>query len=167
MIESWLDGLMLAAPILILAASFLDTWMVTGYFLYGFALMGSVGVMHVSGMISAPEIILMAWIGTASASIVNFTLGHLGRHVSVSATPPSDPSRLARIQMYIRNHPLWLAILIGRSISITRPLYGFILGTAHVSPVRFVAWELPISLVWVCFWITVIILGEHIVLELL
>lgn len=167
MIESWIDGLMLAAPLLILVAAYLDTFMFTGYFLYGFAMLTSVGVMHMKGLITAPEIILIGWVGTALASCTNFAIGYLGGAAMKRQQERLMAGKLERLQPYLQGGRVWLAILVGRSITFTRPAYGFLLGAAHTKPLRFITLELIISLLWVVFWVCLILLGENIVLELL
>jgi len=167
MIESWVNGLIVAAPLIILVAAYLDTFMFTGYFLYGFAMLSAVSMLHLSGAITAPEIIIVGWLGTAAASITNYTIGYLGGAAAKRQQEKILAGRLKRLQPYLYGGRMWLVILVGRSITFTRPAYGFLLGAAHAAPARFIIFELIISLLWVTFWIFIILLGESLLTRLL
>ena len=64
------------APLVIFMASVLDIFFLSGYILYGDATLGAVAMMHMSGMITVPEIIIAAVIGTVFGNQINYWLGH-------------------------------------------------------------------------------------------
>ena len=150
---------------MIMVAAFFDTFVGTGYLLYGFALLGTVAMMHMDGMVSVPEIIVAASIGTVAASSTNFALGRFFGHTSfVTRRQNSKPVRT--LHTLLNRYGNWWFIVIGRSITFLRPSYGLVLGLLQRSWKNFLMMEIPYAIVWVSFWLGVILLGEEVAFKL-
>ena len=65
------------APLVIVVAACLDIFFMTGLLLYGIAMMSTVGMMHMSGMISTEELLLSAFAGTVIGNVTNYWYGRL------------------------------------------------------------------------------------------
>ena len=63
------------APMVIFIASVLDIFFLSGLILYGGATLGAVGMMHMTGMITVPEIIISALAGTLLGNQINYWTG--------------------------------------------------------------------------------------------
>lgn len=165
MIETVLYYLKPMAPVMIMVAAFLDTFIGTGYILYGFALLASVGMMHMQGLITVPEIIVAASLGTIAASSLNFGLGHWFGHTSWVQRRTTGPV-ISELNRYLDTYGLWWFIVIGRSITILRPSYGLVLGLLGRPWGRFIVYEVVIATVWVSFWLAIILFGETLITQL-
>lgn len=151
------------APFVLFVATTLDIFFVSGYIFYGAAMMSSVAVMHATGIVSAPMIILAAYAGTLLGTVLNFYAGRLLGETQIVKRRLQGPSA-AKAQAMLRSRGLFLFMAIGRSITFTRPIYALILGTLDIRFRRFIILEMIIALVWVCFWLFIIFQGEAFVM---
>tara|TARA_B100000508_G_scaffold75418_1_gene58831 strand:+ start:707 stop:1198 length:492 start_codon:yes stop_codon:yes gene_type:complete len=159
--ETFLYYLKPVAPLMIFVAAFFDTFIGTGYLLYGFALLATVGMMHMDGMVTVPEIIVAASLGTILASTTNYSIGRWFNHTAwVQRKLDTKPVRT--LNRCLDRFGNWWFIVIGRSITFLRPSYALVLGLLHRPWRRFVMYESIIATIWVTFWAGIIILGEHI-----
>jgi membrane protein DedA with SNARE-associated domain len=146
-------------PLVVLLASVLDVFFVSGYVLYGAAMMGSVLIMHTTDMISTPALFLSAYIGTVSGSVLNFWAGRAFSTHPVVARRLAGPNA-QKAQRLLQTRGLFWFICIGRFITLTRPLYGLIIGTLNIRFRRFFVYESGIAFVWISFWLYIILRGE-------
>lgn len=160
--EEFLLSLWPYVPFIIFIAAFLDVLCFTGLFLYGGAMIGGVLVLYLTGAVSIPEIIIASSLGTLLGSSVNFSLGrYLSHHPRIR--PFLQKPRAQKFTRFLTTKPLWLVILIGRFITLARPLYSLALGAAGTSPQRFFLYEIPIVVVWVVLWLFILLQGEALV----
>lgn len=158
MLEAWLYALKPVAPLMVMVAAFLDTFVGTGYLLYGFAMLSSVGMLLLQEMVSVPAVFVAASTGTIAASCVNFGLGRYCSHWRfVQRRSHSRP--VLTLNHYLDRYGNWWFILFGRYITVLRPSYGLVLGLLGRPWHRFLRYEIPIALLWVGFWLAVIIYG--------
>jgi len=151
-------------PLILFVAAFLDVLCFTGLFIYGGAMVGGVLAFYLSGAVTVPEIVVSSTIGTLAGSSVNFYLGrYLGHHPRIKVF--LEKPRAKKLTHFLTTKPLWLVILIGRFITLARPLYGLALGAAGTSPKKFFMYEVPIVIFWVALWLFILIQGEMIVSE--
>lgn len=163
MLETILTSLKPIAPLMILVAAFFDTFVGTGYLLYGFAMLTTVGMMLLEEIITIPEIIAMAWIGTVAASTTNYVLGRFFAETAFIERQ-RERAALRTLTRYLDRFGNWWLICIGRFVTVLRPSYGLLLGLLHRPFKRFVIYETIIAGVWVCFWLSIIIFGQHVML---
>lgn len=147
------------APLVIFVASALDIFFVTGFILYGAAMMSSVAMMHATGMISIEGIVAAAYSGTLVGNALNFGIGKLFGETDF-VTKKLEQPKVETARNFLKSRGLFLYILIGRCITVTRPLYALILGSLKIRFYRFLAYEMVISLVWTLFWLYVLLQGE-------
>lgn len=148
------------APIVILIAAALDIFFVTGLFLYGFAMLSTVGMLHATGMISTQALIVSAFIGTVSGNICNYWAGRLFNNTRFIQSK-LESKQAKRAQSFLNSRSLFLYMIVGRFITFTRPLYALLLGSLQVSFRTFLSREIPLALFWVTFWIVIILQGER------
>jgi membrane protein DedA with SNARE-associated domain len=140
-------------------AAFFDTFIGTGYLLYGFALLATVGMMHMDGLVTIPEIMVAASIGTIAASSTNFALGRWFGHTTwVQHRLNTKPIRT--LQGLLNRYGNWWFIIIGRSVTFFRPSYALLLGLMERPWRKFLVMEIPFAILWVSFWLGIIIFGE-------
>jgi len=143
------------ALVTIITAAFIDTFIVSGYILYGFALLANAGILYAAGTLSIQHIFIGALIGTTAASMVNFYIGTIfAKSRWVQQQLKKDLA--VRIQNQLHTRGLFIAMLIARFITLLRPMYGLVIGTLNVSPRRFILCEIVVSIIWVTFWATVL-----------
>jgi membrane protein DedA with SNARE-associated domain len=159
--EAWLANFDAYAPAVVFAAGFFDTLFLTGYFLFGFALMGSVAMLYATGTITVYEILIAAYLGTFSGSLTNFFIGYyFGERVWVQRALTHQRAKKVH-EVIVRQH-LFVAMFIGRFLGLTRPLYALALGALRVNPTRFAHYELSIAFIWASMWTGVLLFGKEI-----
>lgn len=158
MLDDLLYTLTPFAPLMIVIASFLDTFIGTGYLLYGFTMLATVSMLYLEGTVSLPEIIIAAFLGTTLASVTNYSIGRWWSQTQfVQARMNSAP--VLKLTQLLDQYGSWWFILIGRFTTFLRPSYAFVLGTFKRPLQRFLLFEGIIALIWVSFWIVLITLG--------
>lgn len=150
------------APLVILIAALLDIFFMTGLILYGAAMMSTVLMLHMSGMISTQELIVSAFIGTTIGNILNYWTGRLFGETAFIQNRLDTP-RLRKTKHFLQSRGLIVFMTTGRFITFTRPLYALLLGSLQIKFSRFLAVELPLALFWVTFWLLVILEGEYLI----
>tara|TARA_B100000508_G_scaffold95333_1_gene74521 strand:+ start:7084 stop:7581 length:498 start_codon:yes stop_codon:yes gene_type:complete len=150
------------APAAILLASALDIFFVTGYLLYGFAMLGSVLMMYTTGMISVEAILMSAFLGTTLGNTANYWTGRLFRETAYVNKKLNHP-RMQKARHSLQHRGIIFYMTIGRFITFTRPLYALLLGSLGIKFRRFLAYEIPLALFWVSFWLFIILQGEAVV----
>lgn len=148
------------APFVILVAAALDIFFLTGLLLYGAAMMSTVLMMHMTGMISTEALIVAAFLGTVSGNVLNFWIGRLFSETAFIEKRLAQP-RYQKAREQLRTRGLTLFMVIGRFITFTRPLYALMLGSARISFKRFMVREIPLAFFWVTFWLIIILEGER------
>lgn len=148
------------APLVILIAAALDIFFMTGLFLYGAAMMSTVLMMHMTGMIETEALIVSAFLGTVGGNLVNFWIGRWFSETEFIKTRLTRP-RYQRAREHLRTRGLTLFMFIGRFVTFTRPLYALLLGSARISFKRFLWRELPLAFCWVTFWLLIVLQGEE------
>jgi len=152
------------APLVICVAALLDIFFVTGLLLYGIAMLSTVGMMHMSGMITTPELLVSAWVGTITGNVINYWTGRLfGKTIFVQKR--LNDQRLHRVQEFLHTRGLVLFMILGRFITVTRPLYALLIGSVKIRFRRFIAVEIPLALFWVTFWLLILHQGEAVYLR--
>lgn len=153
------------AVVIILIAAFLDTFFLSGLLLYGAAMMSTVGMLHTSGMITTPQLILAAYIGTTLSNYVNFGIGYyFGQYRFVAKRLQSK--RMDAVRRRLETHGLFWGMCAARFIAVTRPVYSIVLGGMHTNWRIFILYEALIALVWVLFWLVILLFGEEIYFSL-
>lgn len=148
------------SPLVILVAAALDIFFLTGLLLYGVAMMSTVLMMHMTGMIGTEALIASAFLGTLSGNLVNYWVGRWFSETEFMRTRLARP-RYQRAREQLRTQGLTWFMIIGRFITFTRPLYALLLGSARVSFKRFLWREVPLAFCWVTFWLLIILQGEE------
>lgn len=157
-LQDFLSLLTPFAPLLIFTASFFDILFVTGFLLYGGALVASVLLLYGSGAIGAEMLFVAAYSGTFLGNCTNFLIGkYFGEYSFVKKR--LQTKGMKKIQRFTHEHGLFLCMAIGRLVTFIRPLYALVLGTTGLTPKRFFLYESIIAFVWVAFWVVVIIEG--------
>lgn len=149
---------------MIMVAAFFDTFVGTGYLLYGFALLGTAALMHLDGMVSVTEIVLAASVGTIAASATNFSLGRFFGHTAWVHRRLDTPV-VHRLRRILDRYGTWWFIIIGRSVTFFRPSYALLLGLMHRPWQKFLVMEILYAILWVIFWTGVILAGEEVLLK--
>lgn len=152
------------APVVVFVATTLDIVFLTGYLLYGGAMMASVLMMYTSGMISAPMIVLSAYAGTMLGNIINFYAGRFFGETKLVQKRLDHP-KVEKARDFLRTKGLFLFMFVGRFVTFTRPLYALVLGTLDIRFRRFILYEATIALFWICFWLYVILEGGALIIE--
>ena len=148
------------APLVIFFASVLDIFFITGYILYGGATLGAVGMMHLTGMITVPEIIMSALAGTLFGNQINYWVGRLF-HKTAFVSKRLNGARAQKAEGFLRTRGLLLFMIVGRFVTFFRPLHGLIIGTFNIKLRRFLVYDIILSLLWVCIWLVVLLFGEE------
>ncbi len=157
-----LTALLPYTPLLIFVAAFLDVFCLTGLFLYGGAMLGSVAALLIAGAISPIEVTVAATLGTLFGSTTNFFIGYFGAQVPFVEKLLQKKGAKKIKDFTVRRH-LFITIVVGRFITLARPLYGLVLGTLHTKPRRFFMYEIPVVFFWVVIWLGVLIQGEKLI----
>jgi membrane protein DedA with SNARE-associated domain len=146
------------APLVIFIASVLDVFFLSGYILYGLATLSAVAMMHMSGMITVPEIIIAAVAGTVLGNQINYWLG---RFFSTTAFIKKriDTPRAQNATVFLQTKGLLVYMIIGRFVTFFRPIHGLILGTLNINPYRVLIYDLILSTLWVSVWLWVLLSG--------
>lgn len=153
------------APLVILVATFLDMLIFTGYILYGAAMLGSVLMLHATGIISTEALLISAYAGTMIGSACNYLIGRfLGKTVYIQRIL-SHP-RVTKVEQYLTDRGLFIFMFTARFITFVRPVYAVLLGSMKISARRFFLYEAIIAFVWVSFWLFIIIRGEALYFKL-
>lgn len=160
MTESLL-AIMPYTPLIIFVASFLDVFCLTGLFLYGGAMLGSVAALLITGLITPIEVTVAATLGTLLGSSSNFFIGYFGAQSKFVDTLLQKRSATKLRDFTVKKH-LFIVMLVSRFITLARPLYGLVLGTLQTKPSRFFMYEIPIVFFWVVLWLFILIQGEKI-----
>ncbi len=146
--------------ILIIFAAYIDEFFLTGYFLYGFALIGSIAMLYATDMVSIYEIFVGACIGTILASFTNYFIGyHFGNTPYIQKL--TSGKRITWMREKLEHNGMFLFILVCRFVTITRPIYALLLGTLRVPTKRFIIFEIIVGTVWISFWTAVLIFGAE------
>ena len=148
------------AQLVIAIAAFLDIFFATGLILYGFAMLSTVGMLHMTGMITTTELVISATIGTVTGNVCNYWIGRLFGTSSFIKKRLQSPT-MQKLQISLRSRGLLPFMIISRSITFTRPLYALFLGSLNISFRRFIVREIPLAFLWVSFWIVIILQGEE------
>lgn len=157
-------GLSHYAPLVIFVAATLDIFFISGYILYGGATLGAIGMMHMSGMISIPEILIAALLGTLTGNQLNYWAGRLFRHSAFIERRLKTP-RGEKAERFLRTRGLLPFMVIGRFVTFFRPIHGVILGSFNIRIARVLIYDAVLSFLWVSFWLTIILYGEKIYLH--
>lgn len=152
------------APLVIFVAATLDIFFLSGYILYGGATLGAIGMMHMSGMISVPEIIAAALTGTLFGNQINYWVGRLFNTTSF-VQKRLETKRAQKAFGWLRSRGLLSYMVVGRFITFFRPIHAVILGAFNIRWHRFVSYDIPLSFIWVTFWLTIILYGEKLYLQ--
>ncbi|MEK7639493.1 MAG: VTT domain-containing protein [Patescibacteria group bacterium] len=155
----WLSALIPYTPFFIFVAAFFDVFAFTGLFLYGGTLLVAIAGLHASGVITAPEIALAAIAGTLLGSGTNFFIGRRSSHLPF-VQKLLQKRIIKRLDDLANKQHLLVFIIVGRFITLARPLYSLFLGTLEVSPRRFFLYEIPVVIVWVLLWLFILLQGE-------
>ncbi len=153
------------APLVILIASTLDIFFVTGYILYGAAMMSSVLMLHASGMISTEMLVVAALTGTLLGNTGNYWAGYWFGETQFIQKKLKNP-KVQHAKEKFMNRGLCIFVFIGRFITFTRPAYALLLGSMKVSFSKFITTEVPIAFIWVVFWLCIILQGESLYFHL-
>jgi len=147
------------APLVIFMASVLDVFFLSGYILYGLATLGAVAMMHMSGMITVPEIIVAAVIGTVFGNQINYWLGRFFS-TTIFIKKRIDTPRAQKAAAFLKTRGLLIYMIIGRFVTFFRPIHGVILGTLNINPYRVFIYDIILSILWVSLWLWVLLSGE-------
>jgi membrane protein DedA with SNARE-associated domain len=147
------------APVVIFIASILDIFFLTGFILYGAAMLGSVAMMYTTGIISAELIVISAYTGTLLGNTINFYTGKFFGDVAIVRNKLQHP-RMQQIKNYLDGHNLWLYVFVCRFFTFSRPLYALLAGSLDISFKQFFTKELIVAFVWVSLWLVILIQGE-------
>jgi len=147
------------APLVIFTASILDVFFLSGYILYGLATLGAVAMMHLSGMVTVPEIIMAAVTGTVFGNQLNYWIGRFFSTTTFIKKRISSP-RAQRAQAFLQTKGLLVYMIIGRFVTFFRPIHGVILGALNINPCRVLTYDILLSIVWVSVWLWVLLSGE-------
>tara|TARA_B100000508_G_scaffold98236_1_gene77079 strand:+ start:812 stop:1309 length:498 start_codon:yes stop_codon:yes gene_type:complete len=150
------------APAAILIAAALDIFFITGYILYGFAMLASVLMMYTSGMIGAEAILITAFLGTTIGNSINYWIGRFFGETEFVRKRLTQP-RAQKARHFLQHRGLIIFMVIGRFITFTRPMYALILGSMRIKFRRFLMYEIPLAFFWVAFWLFIILQGEEVV----
>lgn len=150
------------APLVILIATILDIFFLTGYIFYGFAMLSVVSMMLMTNMISPLTILVVASIGTITGNLINYFIGHYLSNTKVVIHHLNKP-KINKIRNRIKGEKLFILIAVCRFITFLRPAYALLLGTMKVNTRKFVIYEVVVSLVWVTFWLTVMTQAENLI----
>ena len=148
------------APLVIIVASILDIFLVTGFILYGAAMITTVAAMHMSGMITTEALIMSASIGTVTGNILNYWLGRLFGETEYVKKKLEHP-KMIKAKVFLKSRGLLLYMTASRFIAVIRPMYAVLLGSMNISFRRFIAYEIPLAVFWVIFWLVIIVEGEQ------
>jgi len=140
-------------------ASVLDIFFLSGYILYGVATLGAVAMMHMSGMITVPEIIIAAVIGTVFGNQINYWLGHFFSTTTVIKKRINSP-RAQKAKIFLENKGLLVFMVVGRFVTFFRPIHGLILGALNINPYRVIFYDIILSTLWVSVWLWLLLYGE-------
>ncbi len=157
-------GLSHYAPLVIFIASTLDIFFLSGYILYGGATLGAVGMMHMSGMISVPEIIVAAIAGTLFGNQINYWVGRFFNTTHFVQKRLQTP-RAQKAEGFLRARGLLLYMIAGRFVTFFRPIHAVILGAFNIRWWRFTSYDLILSFIWVTFWLSLVLYGEQLWLK--
>lgn len=147
------------APVLVLTASFFDILFLTGFLLYGGALVASILMLYGSGAIGAEALFISAYMGTFLGNCTNFLIGkYFGEYEFVKRK--LQTKTMKKVQRFTHNHGLFICMAIGRFVTFIRPVYALVLGTTGLSPRRFFLYESMIAFIWIAFWVVVIVQGD-------
>lgn len=152
------------APLVILIAATLDIFFMTGYILYGAAMLSTVLMMHMTGMITTEALIASAFLGTVTGNIANYWAGRLFGETVYLQKKLQSP-RLQKTQSFLRSRGLLIYMIVGRFITFTRPIYAVVLGSMQIRFDCFLIREIPLALFWVTFWLLLILEGEAVLLK--
>lgn len=152
------------APIVIFVAAFLDIFFISGYILYGGATLGAVGMMHMTGMITVPEIIIAALMGTLSGNQVNYWIGRFCNTRNF-VRKRLETARAQKAERFLRTRGLLPYMVLGNFVTFFRPIHGLILGAFNIRWTRFSLYDVVISFFWVTFWLMIILYGEKLYLH--
>jgi len=158
MVET-LTTLLPYTPLLIFVAAFFDVFCLTGLFLYGGAMLGSVAALLIAGLISPIEVTIAATLGTLLGSTTNFFIGYFGAQIPFVEKLLKNKGAVKIKEFTVKRH-LFITMVVGRFITLARPLYGLVLGTLQTKPSRFFMYEIPIVFFWVVLWLFILIQGE-------
>lgn len=147
------------APLLIIVASALDIFFITGFLLYGVAMMGTVLMLHVNDMISVQSLIITAIVGTLLGNVANYWVGYWFGEAAFIQKKLSHP-RIQKLRNKMLKRGLWLFIIVTRFITFTRPFYALLLGSLKIPFAKFIVREIVIASVWVIFWLIIILQSE-------
>lgn len=139
------------APALIFIASFFDIFFISGYLFYGFAMIGSVGMLLANDMISFQALVITASAGSIMANTVNFFIGkYLGSTAYIKKRIHKITT--GKIAELADTKNLFIFMAVCRFFAFFRPAYGILLGTLNVSSKKFILYESIIGFSWVIFW---------------
>ncbi|MEZ4200387.1 MAG: VTT domain-containing protein [Candidatus Paceibacterota bacterium] len=142
---------------------FVDMLFVTGYVFYGFALMSGVTVLHMTGRITVPEILVAAYIGTLLGAYTNYAIGYFfGATKTVQKILNSE--RVKRVEAKLSDSNLFVIMFVCRFVTFLRPAYMLTLGALRLHPRAVLSFEPIIAAVWVVFWTAVLVFGEQVVM---
>jgi membrane protein DedA with SNARE-associated domain len=147
------------APLVIFIASVLDVFFLSGYILYGLATLSAVAMMHMSGMITVPEVIMAAVAGTVLGNQINYWLGHFFSTTTVIKKRIDSP-RAQKAKTFLESKGLLVFMIIGRFVTFFRPIHGLILGALNINPYRVLIYDLILSTLWVSVWLWILLSGE-------
>jgi membrane protein DedA with SNARE-associated domain len=147
------------APAVIFIASVLDIFFVTGLFLYGAAMLGSIAMMYSTGMITLEMIIVSSYLGTLLGNSLNYFSGRMFDKAPFIERKLQHP-KVQKVRKLLQTKSLFIYILVCRFIAVSRPLYALVLGSLKVNFGRFILYESLVALAWVIFWLFILVQGE-------
>ena len=147
------------APVVIFTALVLDIFFLSGYILYGIATLSAVAMMHMSGMITIPEIMIAAFLGTVIGNQFNYWLGRFFSTTMFIKTRIETP-RTQKATTFLHTRGLLIYMIIGRFVTFFRPIHGLILGTLNINLYRVLIYDIILSTLWVLVWLWVLLSGE-------
>lgn len=157
----WLFHLSPFTPLIVCAATVLDIFFLTGFIFYGAAMMSAILMLLMTNMISVEALLISAFIGSTLGNVVNYWVGR-SFGTTEFVTKRLQNQKIQRFEQFLERRGLLVFMIVGRFITFTRPLYALLLGSLGVSFRRFLVRELPLTLVWVSFWLWVILQGESV-----
>jgi len=156
--------LMIYAPIAIVIGGFIDTFFISGYLIYGFALSSAVLMIYTAGEITYTQILISSYIGTLLGSYTNFLCGWF-----LANTRPVrkvvDSPKMLRVRANLVSHNLFVAMFICRFITVLRPACLLVLGTLRLPAKKVLLYEAIIALVWVLVWSTILVVGAETIIK--
>jgi len=139
------------------ALAFAETATLIGFFLPGELAVIAAGALAGRGSYSPALAFVVCWACAFAGDVVGYTIGRRygrtaillqGRRLGVTV------ERLERVESYVNRYGI-LAVLIGRFTGFVRPLMPLVMGSARMTPARFVAIDIVATAIWAAVFVGV------------